>query len=121
MDIVSLLDTLLTSVFKAEKDFFENPKDFSNLETSVKSSTEAFAAGFLGAILSEMDQAIRKSVWREQRYVVHRNDTRTLVSSVGDISFECTYFRSCTDRSRFTHLLEDLIRSEEHTSELQSR
>ena len=109
MDIVSLLDTLLTSVFKAEKDFFENPKDFSNLETSVKSSTEAFAAGFLGAILSEMDQAIRKSIWREQRYVVHRNDNRTLISSVGDISFECTYFRSRSDRSRFTHLLEDLI------------
>jgi len=109
MDIVSLLDTLLTSVFKAEKEFFENPKEFSNLETSVKSSTEAFAAGFLGAILSEMDQAIRKSVWREQHYVVHRNDTRTLVSSVGDISFECTYFRSRTDHSRFTHLLEDLI------------
>ena len=99
MDIVSLLDTLLTSVFKAEKDFFENPKDFSNLETSVKSSTEAFAAGFLGAILSEMDQAIRKSTWRGQRYAVHRNDTRTLVSSVGDISFKCTYFRSLTDKS----------------------
>ena len=47
MDIVSLLDTLLTSVFKAEKDFFDNPKNFSNLEASVKSSTEAFAASFL--------------------------------------------------------------------------
>lgn len=109
MDIVSLLDNLLTSVFKAEKDFFENPREFSNLEASVKSSTEAFAAGFLGAILSEMDQAIRKSAWREQRYVVHRKDTRTLISSVGDISFECTYFRSRTDQSKFTHLLEDLI------------
>ena len=109
MDIVSLLDTLLTSVFKAEKDFFDNPKNFSNLEASVKSSTEAFAASFLGAILSEMDQAIRKSTWREQRYAVHRNDTRTLVSSVGDISFKCTYFRSLTDKSSFTHLLEDLI------------
>ena len=109
MDIVSLLDTLLTSIFKAEEDFLKNPKEFSNLETSVKSSTEAFAAGFLGAILSELDQAIRKSVWREQHYVVHRNDTRTLVSSVGDISFECTYFRSRAEKSRFTHLLEDLI------------
>ena len=61
MDIVSLLDTLLTSIFKAEEDFLKNPKEFSNLETSVKSSTEAFAAGFLGAILSELDQAIRKN------------------------------------------------------------
>ena len=109
MDIVSLLNTLLTSVFEAEQHFFENPKDFYGLESSVKSSTEAFAAGFLGAILSEMDQSIRKSVWREGRYKVHRNDTRTLISSVGDISFECTYYKGIGERIGFTHLLEALI------------
>ena len=109
MDIVSLLDTLLKSVFNAEQKFFENPKEFSTLESSVKSSTEAFAAGFLGAILSEMDQAIRECAWREGRYTIHRNDTRTLVSSVGDISFDCTYYKSQSEKNTFTHLLEDLI------------
>lgn len=109
MDIVSLLDTLLVSVFNAEQSFFENPKEFSKLETSVKSSTEAFAAGFLGAILSEMDQAIRRCSWREGRYTIQRNDTRTLISSVGDISFECTYYKSKSGNNHFTHLLEDLI------------
>lgn len=109
MDIVSLLDTLLASVFSAEQRFFENPKEFSKLETSVKSSTEAFAAGFLGAILSEMDQAIRKCSWREGRYTIQRNDTRTLISSVGDISFDCTYYKSKSEKNHFTHLLEDLI------------
>lgn len=109
MDIVSLLDTLLTSVFDAEENFFKNPKEFSNLEATVKSSTEAFAAGFLGAILSEMDQAIRKCSWREGRYTIQRNDTRTLVSSVGDISFDCTYYKSKSEKHTFTHLLEDLI------------
>ena len=54
MNIISLFDTLLTSIFDAEQRFFENPKNFSELEASVKSSTDAFAAGFLGAILSEM-------------------------------------------------------------------
>ena len=97
MNIVSLLHTLLASVFEAEQKFFENPKDFYSLESSVKSSTEAFAAEFLGAILSEMDQSIRKSAWREGRYKVHRNDTRTLISSVGDISFECTYYKGMGD------------------------
>lgn len=109
MDIVSLLDTLLTAVFNAEQKFFENPKEFSALESSVKSSTEAFAAGFLGAILTEMDQAIRECAWREGRYTIHRNDTRTLVSSVGDISFDCTYYKSKSEKNTFTHLLEDLI------------
>lgn len=61
MDIISLFDTLLTSIFDAEQSFFENPKNFSQLESSVKSSTDAFAASFLGAILSKMDQAIRNT------------------------------------------------------------
>lgn len=109
MDIVSLLNTLLTSVFEAEQNFFENPKDFYRLESSVKSSTEAFAAGFLGTILSEMDQSIRNSAWRDGRYIIHRNDTRTLISSVGDISFDCTYYKGMGERSGFSHLLEALI------------
>ena len=46
MDIISLFDTLLKSIFDAERSFFENPKNFSELESSVKSSTEAFAANF---------------------------------------------------------------------------
>lgn len=109
MNIVSLFDTLLTSIFAAEQSFFENPKNFSELESSVKSSTDTFAAGFLGAILSEMNQAIRNSSWRNGRYTIHRNDTRTLISSVGDISFDCTYYKSKTEKNTFTHLLEDLI------------
>lgn len=109
MDIVSLLSTLLSSIFEAEQNFFENPKDFYSLESSVKTSTEAFAAGFLGAILSEMDLSIRNSSWRDGRYKVHRNDTRTLISSVGDISFECTYYKGMGERNGFTHLLEALI------------
>ena len=109
MDIISLFDTLLKSIFDAERSFFENPKNFSELESSVKSSTEAFAANFLGAILSEMDQAICNTSWRNGRYTIHRNHTRTLISSVGDNFFDCTYYKSKTEKNTFTHLLEDLI------------
>ena len=56
-----------------------------------------------------MDQAIRNTSWHNGRYTIHRNDTRTLISSVGDISFECTYYKSKTEKNTFAHLLEDLI------------
>lgn len=92
-----------------EQSFFENPKNFSELEVSVKSSTNEFAASFFEAILSEMDQAIRNTSWRNGRYTIHRNDTRTLISSVGDISFKCTYYKSKTEKNTFTYLLENLI------------
>lgn len=109
MDIVSLLDVLLSSIFKAEENFFENPKDFHSLETAVKSSTDSFAAGFLSAILSELNQAIRDSRWRKDRYTVQRNDIRTLISSVGDLSFECTYYKDNRKNRSFTHLLENYV------------
>lgn len=109
MDIVSLLDTLLSSIFKAEKDFFENPDEFHALEASVKASTDSFAAGFLSAILSELDTAIRISSWRKQNYTIQRKDTRTLISSVGDLSFDCTYYKGYKGNTAFAHLLENYI------------
>lgn len=109
MAIVSLFETLLNDIFKAEEKFFEDPKAFDTLESSVKASTEAFAAGFLGEILSELDQAIYKSGWRIDRYKVQRRDRRRLISSVGDIEFECTYYKGYGERSGFCHLVEDLI------------
>ena len=48
MDIVALLEVLVKGLLDAENKFFENPKDFSSLERSVKSSTEVFFCFFLG-------------------------------------------------------------------------
>lgn len=109
MAIVSLFESLLNDIFTAEQNFFENPGSFDELETSVKSSTEAFAAAFLGEILSELDRAICRSTWREERYSVHRRDKRTIISSVGDITFDCTYYKGIGKNKGFSHLIETLI------------
>lgn len=109
MAIVSLFETLLNDIFSAEQKFLENPKSLDELEISVKSSTEAFAAAFLGEILSGLDQAIFNSAWRQKRYAVQRRDKRTIISSVGDVTFDCTYYRGIGEGSCFTHLTEALI------------
>ena len=109
MSIVSLFDELAKSIFAAEEIFFKNPKDFHSLENSVKTSTEAFAARFLGEVLSGLDKCIYESTWREEKYAVQRRDKRTLISTVGDITFDCTYYRGIGKHSGFTHLLEEFI------------
>lgn len=109
MNIVSLFNELAKGIFTAEENFLQNPRDFHSLETSVKSSTESFAAKFLGAVLSDLDEHIRNSSWREGKYTVHRRGKRTVISSVGDMTFDCTYYRGIGDRSGFRSLLEDLI------------
>lgn len=108
MTIVTLLEVLVNTLNEAEEKYFNNPRDFYSLEKAVKTSTEAFAADYLGKILTDMDEKICESSWREGRYNIQRKDTRKLISSVGDIFFDCTYFQSVSDGG-YTHLLEAMI------------
>ena len=41
---------------EAEEKFLKNPKDFYSFEMSVKSSTEAFAAEYLGMVISSINE-----------------------------------------------------------------
>jgi hypothetical protein len=108
MTIITLLDTLVNALIDAEEKFLDNPCDFYSLEKSVKSSTEAFAADFLGKVLTSINEQICRSSWRNGRYNIQRTDARTLISSVGDVTFDCTYFKRLSDGA-YTYLLENMI------------
>ena len=113
MNIVSLLEILVKGLLEAEEKFLSNPKDLYSLETAVKTSTDALAAGFLSNILSSVNKQIYDCSWRQGRYTVVRNDERTLISSVGDITFDCTYYKKVEDSS-FHYLLEELMHLDKH-------
>jgi hypothetical protein len=55
MSIIPLFEVLVNCLIEAEETFLNNPKDFYTLERAVKTSTEAFAAGFLGEVLSSVN------------------------------------------------------------------
>ena len=109
MAIVSLLEALVKGILEAEEKFFQDPKDFYGLETSVKHAAETFSAEFLSEVLSSMNQQIYKNMWRKERYSAQRTDKRTIISSVGDVTFDCTYYRRRKDKSY--HYLPSNIRS----------
>lgn len=109
MDIVTLLEVLVKGLNEAEGKFFENPKDFYSLETSVKSTTEAFAASFLGMVLSSINSQIYRDGWRKGKYKVLRNDTRTIITSVGDVTFDSTYYESCENKGEYHYLTEEVL------------
>ena len=114
MNIVALLEALVNELIAAEENFFENPKDFFSLETSVKSSTDAFAAGILSSILDSMNQQIYEDRWRVGKYRVQRNDRRAMITSVGDVSFTSTYYESCKNKGEYHYLLEEILGIEAH-------
>ena len=63
MSIVTLLTELVEPLSKSEQNVITNPKDFYSLETSVKESTEAFAASFLSLVLNDINSKIESDVW----------------------------------------------------------
>lgn len=113
MNIVTLLEELVNGLIEAEDIFFQNPKDFHSLETAVKATTEVFSAAFLGNVLTSMNQKIYEDGWRQGKYTVQRTDKRTLISSVGDISFESTYYQS-KENKVYHYLVEEILGLEAH-------
>lgn len=114
MSIVALLEVLVEEIFKAEEKFFKDPKDFYSLETSVKASTEAFSAGFLSQVLSGMDESLCKDAWRKLEYNIIRHDKRTLITSVGDVVFNSTYFKNRKDHGSCHYLVEEMLGLDAH-------
>lgn len=114
MNIVALLEVLVKEILAAEENFLKNPKDFYGLETAVKASTESFSAGFLGMVLSSMNETICKDAWRKLKYNICRHEQRTLITSVGDVVFESTYFKRRDKTGEYHYLLENMLGLEAH-------
>lgn len=113
MNIVTLLEGLVNGLIAAEDKFFQNPKDFYSLEKSVKATTEAFSAAFLGNTLDSMNQKIYEDGWRKGKYTVQRTDKRTLISSAGDVAFNSTYYRGVEDK-KYHYLVEEILGLDAH-------
>ena len=114
MNIIALLETLVNGLLETEENFFSNPKDIYALEKATKATTDAVAAMFMSNVLSSMDEKIYNCSYREGRYNVQRKDKRTLVSSVGDITFDNTYYKRLTDEGGYVSLLEEMMGLSKH-------
>ena len=124
--IITLLSDYVTGLLKAQEDFIEHLDAFPELEQTVVELSNRMAAGFLGACLTTADALICKSGRSRKALTVQRHRTRTLVSSVGDITFTHTLYKDSDghirclldeaiklpDRERFTTVAEAKILSE---------
>ena len=93
MDIVALFQDLVNGLIEAERIFYSNPTDLRSLERTTRATTDAVAAQFISGVLSCLDEQIKNSSIRKKNYIVQRTRQRCLVSSVGDVAFNCTVYR----------------------------
>ena len=97
MDIIPVLNRFVSDIFEAAGDFHEDLSRFDFLETRLKDSANSFLTVILGQILEDADDFLRNAPHRNEHYDIQRKRERTLISSVGDIHFRRTQYRSRED------------------------
>lgn len=107
MDIVTLIERFVTGLLQAEEKFYDH------LEQTAAELSSRAAADFLAMVLTKADQFICDSGARKTKYNIQRHDSRTLVTTVGDVTFTHTMFMDRTDGSRH-YLLDDMLKLPAH-------
>ena len=124
--IITLLNSYVTGLLNAEDKFIDDLNEFPVLEKTVADLSNRMAAGFLAACLTTADMLISDSGTRKKDFKIQRQRMRTLISSVGDVSFMHTLYSDpeghsrclldeqihLPDRERFTTLAEAKVLNE---------
>ena len=94
MDIIALLNQLGEEIYKLQNIFFDNPEEFTSFEIGTVDLFTRTAADLISGTLNEIDELIRQSTYRKAHYNIQRQDTRTLITTAGDVSFNNTLYRN---------------------------
>lgn len=126
MDIITLINNYVSGLLNAEEEFLEHLDSLTAFEETVSELSNRMAAGFIGLVLTDADRMIRDSGNRKGSHTVQRRRQRTLISSVGDITFTHTLYKDqdgkirclldellcLPDRERFTAVAEAKVLNE---------
>lgn len=94
--IVPLLEDLGMDFVKIGASFLEHLDQFDKMEKETKELTDRVAARFMEGMLNYADMLICQSTKRKEAYDIQRHRQRTLVTTVGDVTFTHSMFK---DRS----------------------
>lgn len=113
MDIITLITDLANDFLTAGDGFCEHPERMAEFEQSVMDASHRTAARFMEMVLEEVDDLIRKSRTRAERFDIQRRITRTLITTAGDVTFNQTVYRE-RETGKYRCLLEELMRLPGH-------
>ena len=111
MDIITLIQDFADGLLKAQDEFTDHPDRFSDMEATVAELSRKTAARFLSMALTQTDEILCKGAARKKDYKIQRHDQRTLITTVGDVTFSHTLFKDCRD-GKCSYLLDELLHRE---------
>ena len=113
MDIITLIEGFVEGLLQAEEKFTQHPEQFAQLEQTVSELSSRAAADFLAMTLTQTDELIRSNGRRKKEYNIQRRDNRTLITTVGDVTFRHTLFQN-KETKKCRYLLDEIIRLPVH-------
>lgn len=109
MDIITLIEGFVEGLLQAGEKFTQHPEQFARLEQTVSELSSRAAADFLAMTLTQTDELIRCNGRRKREYNIQRRDSRTLITTVGDVTFQHTLFQN-KETKKCRYLLDEMIR-----------
>ena len=94
-------------------DFFENPNDVASFINNVKEEALRFACAFISDAFEELNGMIKSSPSRKRSWEVVRNDQKSMLTSIGEISYTKTLYKNKKSGSR-AYLLDKYLDIEEN-------
>ena len=111
--ILQFGETGIERIENAGADFFENPADINSLVKAIQTEVLKLGAGIIGELFDEMDQMIRQSEKRKEKWEIVRRDERRLLTSIGEIEFEKTLYKNKRSGER-KYLIDDVLEIEKN-------
>lgn len=102
------------NIEKLSSNFFENPTDMASLVNGIKDIVINLGCKILGEVYDELDESIRQSKHRKANWEIVRRDDKSLLTSLGNISFKKTLYKNKQTGVR-TYLLDKYLEIEENT------
>ena len=111
--ITQPLEILNTLWEKADADFAKDLKSFFLYEERIREAALLSAAKHIALILESIDKTIVESEKRKEKYNIQRSDERNVLTTLGDVTFERTYFLN-KETGKYVYLLDKLLQLDSH-------
>lgn len=98
---------------KVIENFLKNPKDMASLVHGIQDVVIKLGLDIIRETLEDCDQMIRESEKRKSRWVISRRDKKQLVTTLGEVCFCKTLFKS-KDDGHCEYLLDTILGMDPH-------
>ena len=98
---------------KAVEDFMKKPQSMAEFVYSIRDGVIELALNIIQETLEDCDQMLRDSGRRKKQWEIIRKDPKELITSLGSVHFEKTYFKNKETGER-AYLLDRILHIEPH-------